>query len=237
MPRTEQLPLGLRWPAWQRFEHFEPGDNALALASCQRMAAGAEPWLLLSGPAGVGKTHLLLATCQQATSLGAVAQYLSLRALPPNRSAAIRGQGGSALVALDDLDAIVGDREAEHALFDLYNRCRADGARLLLATAAPLAALDLVLPDLASRLGAMTQLPLLGLDESARRMLTRKRAAARGIELDDSVLDWLFRNHARDLDSLAALIDQLDRATLAEHRRVTIPFLRQLLARASMRSS
>lgn len=55
------------------------------------------------------------------------------------------------------------------------------------------------------------------------------RARARGIELDDSVLDWLFARYARDLGALLDLLDRLDQASLAAQRRVTIPFLREVL--------
>ena len=67
------------------------------------------------------------------------------------------------------------------------------------------------------------------LDESERRELVRDRAAARGIEFDDAVLDWLFIHQARDLASLNELLDRIDTAALAAKRRVTVPFLRQLL--------
>lgn len=226
-----QLPLGLRWPAQQSFAHFVAGDNALALAACHRAASepGA-PWLFLHGPRGSGKSHLLLAACQQAGRVDLGAQYLPLRDLPEPRAAAIRGAGGRALIAVDDLDAIAGERDAEHAVFELYNRARDTGETMLLAATQPLAGIGLQLPDLISRLGMCTQVVLQPLDEGARRGLLRERAAARGMALDEDVLDWLFRHHPRDLSSLAALLEKLDHASLAAHRRITIPFLRSFLA-------
>jgi DnaA family protein len=128
------------------------------------------------------------------------------------------------------MQVLAGHVEAEHALFDLYNRLRAEGASLLLASAQPLPALALGLPDLRSRLSACVQAPLSALDESARRALVQEWAAARGIDLEPAVLDWLFARAARDLRSLHALFERIDRAALAERRRITIPFLRGLLA-------
>lgn len=224
------MPLRLRWPARQRFEHFVAGDNALALAACRRAAAaGDAPWLYLSGPSGSGKSHLLLAACQQASSEGHAAQYLPLAELGEAAAPVIRGLGGTPLVALDDLDRLEGDGEAQHALFDLYNQQRQAGAVMLFAARSPLKALALDLPDLRSRLEACTRMALKPLDEDARRRLLRDSAAARGIELDDKVLDWLFRYQARDLASLGDLLERLDQASLAHHRRITIPFLRELL--------
>lgn len=224
-----QLPLALRWPRRQRFEHFHAGANAAALAAVRALAveAGA-PWIYLHGAAGSGRSHLLLATCQAATAAGRRAQYLPLATMA-DHATALRGVAGSELLALDDLGAIAGNRDAEHALFDLYNRTRSDGGALLFAAAAAPAELGIGLPDLRSRLGACTRFALKPLDDGERRAVLQAQAAARGIELDDSVLDWLFARYARDLGALLDLLDKLDQASLAAQRRVTIPFLRELL--------
>lgn len=225
-----QLPLALRWPAHQRFASFKAGPNGVTVELLRAVAEGRDgTWAYLAGVAGSGRTHLLIAACAAASEAGRSAQYLSLARLDARRAEAIRGLGGSDLLALDDVDALVGDREAQHALFDLYNRCRAEGSTLLFAASAPPAQLGLVLPDLVSRLSACTQLALKPLDEDLRRDVLRERAAARGIDLDDGVLDWLFARGRRDLASLFEVLDRIDSASLAAKRRVTVPFLRGLL--------
>ncbi|HTV87055.1 MAG TPA: DnaA regulatory inactivator Hda [Dyella sp.] len=226
---TAQLPLSLRWPRRQRFEHFHAGANAAAVAAVRALAvqAGA-PWLLVSGVAGSGKSHLLLAACQAASEAGRAVQYLPLKALK-DRAAAIRGVAGSEFLALDDLDALAGERDAEHALFDLYNRARAEGTALLFAAESVPAQLPVTLPDLRSRLGACTQFALKPLDDEERREVLKNQANVRGIALDDSVLDWLFARYARDIGALLDLLERLDQASLAAQRRVTVPFLRQFL--------
>jgi DnaA family protein len=226
---TAQLPLSLRWPRRQRFEHFYAGANAVALAAVQALALppGAA-WLYLSGPAGSGKSHLLLAACQAAHEAGRTVQYLPLKALREH-AVAIRGVAGSQFIALDNLDALAGNREAEHALFDLYNRARAEGTALIFAAEGVPAQLPLTLPDLRSRLGACTQFALKPLDDAERREVLKGQAALRGIGLDDTVLDWLFARYVRDLGALLDLLDRLDQASLAAQRRVTVPFLRTFL--------
>jgi DnaA family protein len=141
----------------------------------------------------------------------------------------LRGVAGSELLALDDLGAIAGNSEAEHALFDLYNRARAEGSAMLFAADAAPAHIHLKLPDLRSRLGACTQFALKPLDDDERRTVLKAQAHARGIELDDTVLDWLFARCARDLGALLDLLDRLDVASLAAQRRITVPFLRGFL--------
>jgi len=225
-----QLPLALRWPAHQRFESFLAGPNGVVLDGLRALAHAADPtWVFLHGGAGSGRTHLLIAACASANANGRSAQYLPLARLGATRATAIRGFGGSELLAIDDVGAIAGDRDAEHALFDLYNRCRADHATLLFAAAAPPAQLGIGLPDLVSRLAACTQFALKPLDEVERRIVLRERALARGIELDDAALDWLFTRRNRDLATLLDLLETIDAASLAAKRRVTVPFLRSLL--------
>lgn len=224
---SSQLPLALRWPAHQRFDTFlVEGSNPLLDVLRDPLAADA---FFICGPRASGKTHLLIAACAHASAAGQVAQYLDLARFAEGSADGIRALGGSDLLALDNVDAIAGNRAAEHALFDLYNRCRAEGTRLLFAAQDSPTSLGLTLPDLVSRLASSTQWTLRPLDEAGRRTVLRERAAQRGIALDDDVMDWLFNRHSRDLVTLPGLLERIDRAALAAKRRVTVPFLRQLL--------
>src|SRR5690606_24248638 len=56
-----------------------------------------------------------------------------------------------------------------------------------------------------------------------------QRARRRGWALEEPALEWLLRRVGRDLGGLTALLDRLDRASLAAQRRITVPFLRQVL--------
>jgi DnaA family protein len=224
-----QLPLALRWPRRQRFEYFHAGDNAAALAAVQALALeSAAPWVYLHGANGSGRSHLLMAACQAASAAGRRVQYLPLATIA-DHATALRGVAGSELLALDDLGAIAGNNAAEHALFDLYNRARAEGSAMLFAADTTPGQLGLELPDLRSRLGACTQFALKPLDDDERRAVLKAQANSRGIELDDTVLDWLFARYARDLGALLDLLDRLDVASLAAQRRITVPFLRGFL--------
>ncbi len=169
-----------------------------------------------------------MAACQEAILGGRTVQYLPLASIG-DKAAAIRGVAGSEFLALDDLGAIAGDREAEHALFDVYNMAKAEGAALLFAADVLPVQLGLGLPDLRSRLGACQQALIKPLEDGERRAVLRQQAATRGIELDDTVLDWLFNRYARDLGALLDLLDRIDQASLAAKRRITVPFLREFL--------
>jgi DnaA family protein len=223
-----QLPLALRWPPDQRLDGYV--GNALALAQVRRLAAGeGDDALLLVGPPGSGKSHLLIGACAAAEAVGLRVRYLPLAAMAGHVAEAVVGCEGE-LVCVDGLETIAGMRADEVALFHLHNRVRDGGGRLLYASRAIPGELALALPDLGSRLGQCTRAILAPLDEAGRREAFVQRAARRGLELDDAVLDYLFRRIGRDLGTLGALLDRLDRESLAAQRRVTVPFLRALLA-------
>ena len=227
-----QLPLALRYPPEQRFETWI-GAPAV-LAQLQSLARGDGGRLLgrnfyLQGAIGSGKTHLLLATCAAVDALGGRCDYLSLARVRGRARAAFEGLECTGLLALDDVDAIAGNREDEIALFDLHNRARDAGSGLIYAARDVPAALPLVLPDLRSRLVQCTLLGLRMLDDVGRAEVLRLRAAARGLQFDEAALDWLLRRHSRDLSDLGMLFERLDQASLAAQRRLTVPFLRQVL--------
>lgn len=223
---TPQLPLSFAPSPHQCFEAFVHGDNAEAFAAVSATVANDVPRaIFLSGPDGAGKSHLLVAACRSVA--GAV--YLPLAQLASDAEAALLSRGAAPLVGVDDVHAIAGDRSAEIALFDLFNRCHDAGGRMVLAARQSPLRLPLVLRDLSSRLASCAQFAVKPLDEDARRTVLRARAAERGFELDDTVIEFLFRRHARDLGALLSLLDHVDKASLAEQRRVTVPFLRRLI--------
>ncbi|MES2405303.1 MAG: DnaA regulatory inactivator Hda [Pseudomonadota bacterium] len=224
-----QFPLDLRWPPHQRLDAFWPGANVSALQGVSNAAKGAGAWLYLHGASGTGKSHLLIAACRASLEADHAARYVSLAQLAALRAAAIGSIQPEGLLAIDDVQAIAGDRDAERALFDLYNRAKTADARMLFAANASPAELGITLPDLVSRLSMCTQYALRPLDDAGRRAMLRVLAGRLGLRLDDEVLDWWFARQPRDPASLVALLQRMDRASLAAQRRITIPFLRELL--------
>jgi len=224
-----QLPLALRYPPDQRLETFIGAPDG-ALAQLRAAATGdSRDWVYLVGPAGSGKTHLALAVCAAAEQAGRGSAYLPLQAAAGRLRDALEALEGRDVVALDGLDAVAGQREDEVALFDFHNRARAAGVTLLYTASAAPDALGLVLPDLRSRLSQCGRILLDALDDAGRGAVLRERAIRRGLALDQAAIDWLLTRTGRDLGGLVVLLDRLDRESLAAKRRITVPFLRQVL--------
>jgi len=224
-----QLPLALRYPPDQRLESFIAAPPG-AIAQLRELArAEAADWLYLAGATGTGKTHLALALCADAEQAGRRAAYLPLTAASGRLREALDALEGNDVVALDGLDAIAGNRDDEIALFDFHNRARSAGLNLLYAAREVPDLMDLVLPDLRSRLSQNARILLPPLDDAARAEVLRDRAQRRGLILEEAAIDWMLSHTDRNLASLVALLDRLDRESLAAQRRITVPFLRQVM--------
>lgn len=225
-----QLPLALRFPPDQRFDTFVAAP-AGAIAQLRAMAQGhgVAGSLYIAGAAATGKSHLLLAACAEAEAAGRRAAYLPLAAAVGRVRDALDAVEHADLVALDGLEVVIGDRENEVALFDAHNRARDAGRSVLYAARAMPADLDPMLPDLRSRLSQCARIALESLDDDGRAEVLRLRAQRRGLQFDEAAIDWLLKRVDRDLVSLTALLDRLDRESLAAQRRLTVPFLRQVL--------
>ena len=224
-----QLPLALRFPPDQRFETFVCPDPTVVPAVRALAARGAERRVFVAGGEGSGKSHLAIAACAEAGVGGLASAYLPLASASGRLREALEGLHDHDLVALDGLEAAAGDRDAEIALFDFHNRMHDAGRALLYTARGWPDELGLVLPDLRSRLSQCLRIALAPLDDAGRAQLLRLRAQRRGLQLDEAAIEWLLRRVGRDLAGLAALFERLDRAALAAQRRVTVPFLRQVL--------
>jgi len=223
-----QLPLNIGLSEAATFASFHAAGNAAPIHALQRAA---EPFLFLWGSAGSGKSHLLQAACHAAAAQHERSGYLPLALALDAGAEALEGLEDLDLVALDDLHLVAGMPDWELRLFTLYNRVREAGGRLLAAARSAPHALGIEMADLRSRLVWGPVFQLQPLDDEGRLAALQLRARRRGMELPTEVGTFLLRRAPRDLHTLFALLDQLDRASLAAQRRLTIPFVRSVLAR------
>jgi DnaA family protein len=223
-----QLPLGFKSKVEQGFIAYL--NNSEARNSLELAAAGHfEHNIFLAGVSGSGKTHLLKAAVAHSLLLARRAAYVPVLKMAAHLPQILEGFEQHALICLDDVQAIAGQLDAEHALFHFFNRAKAAGCCLVFSAHTMPAALSLQLPDLQSRLQQSARFTLELLDEPNKRQVVLQHAKSRGLELDDAVLDYLFSRVSRDLHTLSELLERVDRASLAAQRRVTVPFIRTLL--------
>jgi DnaA family protein len=223
----QQLPLRVRLRDAARFASFVPARNEEVFALLSGGWAGLPRALWLWGRPGTGKSHLLQAACADTGERGGTAAYFDLGTAPAE--AILEGCEAFELVSLDNLDAVVSDPRWDAAIFRLYTLLQDGRGRLVIASTAPPASLAFALPDLRSRLLAASVHQLHELDESGQLAALQLRATRRGLDLSEDAALYLMHRLPRDLHSLFAVLDQLDEASLAAQRRLTIPFLREVL--------
>lgn len=227
--KPTQIPLRIRLRDSSVFASYFAGRNRPAVDALLGLAPGVLPTCVwLHGPRASGKTHLLQAACVQWSERGEATAYVPLRELGGDAEA-LTGYGELALVALDDAELVAANAAAERALFRLHQELDERGGHLLVSGANPPAALDFKLRDLASRMNGGLVLTLHSLDEEEQLQALQRRAQLRGFELPEDTVQYLQRRMPRDMASLCAFLDQLDEASLIARRKLTVPFVREVL--------
>ena len=229
----QQLPLPVELRPESDFTDYLPGPNAEAVSALTNWAAGnGDAFIYLFGPTGTGKTHLLQAACRAAVLVPVRAVFLPL-ANPALDPTALEDLEHTAVVALDDVHAVAGDPVWERALFGLYNRLREADRRLLVSGQSPITGLKIQLQDLRSRLGWGPGYRLRPLDERECERLLRESANRRGFSLGREAISYIMRRCPRDARHLLRVLEELDRASLADKRRPTVRLIGELLTHMS----
>lgn len=225
-----QLTIPLKLEGLNRFDNFHAGPNREAVARLQALAGDADQigcWLW--GERGRGRSHLLQAACQAAERAGHRALYLPLSELPKNPL--ILENLDARLVALDDVDAWVGDRALELEVMALYQGALANGSHLVVSAACSAQRASFAVADLGSRMRALASFEILPPDDEGLRSIVGNAARRRGLTLARNVLDYWLNRSARDLPVLLEELERLDARALAEQRHVTIPLIKEVLGR------
>ena len=219
----QQLLLQLSPPPAPTLDNFVPGRNAAALRALREIAAGAtgERFVYLWGAPGSGRTHLLRGL---ALAAGRSGHYLDG---VPGANAPADG-----VIAVDDVQRLAA--AGQIALFDLYNRVRAAGGALVAGGDAAPAQLSLR-EDLRSRLAWGLAFQLQPLSDEEKAAALRAHARARAIALPEEVIAYLLAHAQRDMASLIAILDALDRHSLEHKRAITVPLVRDALGSAKER--
>lgn len=228
-----QLPLVFETRNAYSFSTLVSGDNELAVGIARQCAEADasgpnELQVLVWASPGSGKSHLLQACCQQASSLDKTVCYLPASELRKYEPSVLEDMERLDLLVIDDVDALLPGKAWEEGLFDLINRCRESRTALLLSTAAAPEHLEMGLPDLRSRLQWGPVFQLQPLSDELKAVALQLRANHKGLELEKKVAEYLVNRYSRDMSALFERLDQLDRASLAAQRKLTIPFVKSI---------
>ena len=198
----KQLALGISPPPQPTLDNFIPGANAELVARLREFRENrfAESVLYLWGAGGSGKSHLL----QACSVLHACAG--------PN--------------VVDDVEKL--DEASQIGLFNKINEMRQSGGAVLVAGNAPPPQLPLR-EDLKSRLAWGLVYHVKPLTDDERTAYLRAEAGRRGMRVPEDVINYLLTHVRRDVPTLLAILDELDRTSLELKRPVTLPLVKEAL--------
>lgn len=229
----KQLTLDLHQRTMATFDDVI-GQQKQAILTALKQAIDAQDfqYLYLWGKQGSGRSHLLQAACHFATEKQQRAMYIPLKELLNHGHFSehfFTELETLSLIAIDDIDAIVGQAHWEEALFHFYNRMQLNQSRLLIAATNAPAALTISLPDLKSRLTSGLIFQVHDLTDDEKILLLQQLARVDGFDISDDVAHFLLTRCSREMRDLLDILKKLDEATLVAQRRVTIPFVKEVL--------
>lgn len=173
--------------------------NATAVAMLDRWPDWPSHTLIVVGPEGSGKSHLLRL---------------------------FAGRHPGAVHIFDDADAAGRD---ENAMFHAWNAAQANGPALLVAARRPPGEWRVQLPDLASRLGAAGIIYIDAPDDALLAEIVAKSFRERGLRVSPIVIEYMIQRIERSFAAAASAVAAIDAAALAGQRAVTVPLVREAL--------
>jgi len=214
-----QLPLNIRLR--------DDATLATYVGNAARRLLDTKGMVFVWGAPGTGRSHLLQAACHDARDAGESPIYLT--GLAQHAAGVLDGLEQLPLVCIDDIHEILPSEAWETALFHLVNAVRDRGGRLIVSANCAPARLDVGLADLRSRLLGAASIETDNLDDSQKLAVLKQKAAVQGFDLGDEVGRFIMSRADRDVRTLMDLFAKLEIETLRRQKKVTIPFVKEVL--------
>ena len=233
-----QLPLPIHQVEDDTFDNFYAENSLLLLDSLRHNFDDVQqPFFYIWGGKSSGKSHLLKAICNHYLLNQRSSSYIPLDKSHYFAPTVLDNAEQLDVVCLDNLHTVAGDEEWEKAIFDLFNRIReqqglfTQGQKTLLVISAdcPPHQLAIALPDLRSRLTWGEVYRLNDLNDEQKRTILQRYAYQKELELSDEVANFLLKRLDRDLHILIEKLVELDHASLQAQRKLTLPFVKEIL--------
>lgn len=243
---SSQLPLNVGLKEESEFETFVPGSQ-IAQAATERLFSelshGTSDFYCFFGAEASGKTHLLQAACRMKTeqawqsnqrassSLYLPLRDLSLKELPDM----FNGLEQIALVTIDDVGELFNTGKQKEAfeddLADLILKSKSLGHTVLLSSEISTDQWPVVSKSLLEALVNVINIPLAPLTEKPHLVdALQKRSRKQGFHLPIDVANYLIKQFSPDLQELLAVLQLLEQASFVEKRKLTLPFVKKVLA-------
>ena len=228
---AKQLPLAIHLNDDATFTEFcWHGNELLQKQLIETLSKNSDKFLYLWGVNGSGKSHILQACCQYASNQGNSSIYIPLAMLTDNDNKILEGIEERSLICLDDIDSKESNPVWEEEIFHLYNRVKDNENTILIISSKKSPNNSTIkLPDLRSRLSASLVIHINELIDDDKIHVMQTLALNRGFILSTLVCQYLIQHYARNMHDLCKLLNRLDEASLVAQRKITIPFIKEVL--------
>ncbi len=219
----KQMPFDLKHASSMAREDFFISDtNQEAMAWLDKWPNWGAPALVIYGPPHAGKTHLR--HIWQSETWG---QHIGVQDLVPEKVGDLYEQNNN--IAIDPLDAIIGNDKAEQALFHLYNLVKNEGGSLLICAEREPASWQIKLPDLVSRLKSCPMQGIAHPDDMLMEIAFVKLFTDRQMSVSPDVIAYILPRIERNMAVVHACVERIDQLSLADKRKITIPLVKEAL--------
>lgn len=214
----------------ENFNNFFAGRNGQLVEILRGLHTDHAPlFVYFWGKSASGKSHLLNAVCQRYGEQSLLSSYLPLEDAGALRPEILDDLATLELLCIDDLHLVAGNLAWEERIFHCFNQRMEGGKQIVIAANASPYALQLQLPDLKSRMASGLIFELYALNDAEKIESLKMRAKLRGLELNDLVAQFLLNHCERNPKNLFDVLEKLDKAALVAQRRLTIPFVKDIL--------
>ena len=227
-----QIPLGINLRDEATFESFYPGDNDNIIEIVSNFIVNQEldkRILVLTGVKDSGKTHILQSSCIKAEELSLTSIYLPLKQIKNISSQYLEGIENLNFICIDNVEVIMGVDKCEAALLKFLTNVEYKNGKVLIAVAETDNELKFNNQKLVEKLSISYNQPIEPLNDEQKLEAINLRANLRGIGIDERVAKFLIRNCQTNLSGLFSHLDKLDKESLANQRKLTIPFVKDVL--------
>ncbi len=230
-PSLTQIPFKFDNFKKRDFDSFFQGENKDLLYFLNTMIkTRGNNSIYIWGPQGTGKTHLLQAACKQANEMDWHVTYIPLEQYRDFSIDILDGLGKLDLVCIDDLEFIIDNIEWQQRVTLLFNEIRDNKNSIIISSKISPNNIKIDLDDLKSRLVWGHVFKIKAADDELKIKILKKEANERSFNLNDDVVEFLIRRSNRDLTSLIEILDEIDRSSLAAKRKITVPFVKELIS-------
>lgn len=243
-PMVTRLPLSADYT----FEQFVIGPSnrmahAATRAVCSRPGKQYNP-LFIYGPSGLGKTHLLQATCfdlaEQTSERGVLyvtcESFVSdfVRAIRDNNLPAFQSAVRAAdAIVIDDVQ-FLSDREgSQDEFFHTFNTLHTNGRQIVLSADVPPTEIPTLEDRLTSRFSWGLVVKIDPPDRETRSAILAKKAALRGVDAPPEALDYVAERVASNVRSLEGALKNLILESSASGEPITLDLARRLFGGTS----